>query len=84
MNAERLRILRAVADGRCYTNDAGRWVIEGEARPVRKDREALLNGGWIGYSYGAKGYVLTDRGRSVMRWVEQSSLTLQSSTEGER
>lgn len=43
VNAEEVRILRAAADGRLRMNAAGRYVIDGEARPERKAREKLLH-----------------------------------------
>jgi hypothetical protein len=39
---ERLRILRACANGRLKVNSAGRYVIDGEKRPDRKVRESLM------------------------------------------
>lgn len=42
MTAEEMRILRAAAEGRLRMNSAGRYVIDGEARPDRKAREKLM------------------------------------------
>lgn len=44
---EEMRILRAARDGRLRLNEHGRYVIDGEPRPSRKERERLLRYDWI-------------------------------------
>lgn len=67
--AEKHRILRAAQYQRIWTNPAGRWVIEGDLRPNRKEREALFNGGFVDYMWDRDrrcGYKLTDKGRALL------------------
>lgn len=51
---EEARILKAVADGRMRVNDTGRYVIDGDARPQRKAREALAAFGYISWPLGPR------------------------------
>ena len=58
--AEELRILRAARDGRLYTNEAGRWMIDGEARPDPRARQ------YLGQSMRLCGRRITDEGRLTL------------------
>jgi hypothetical protein len=51
---EETSILKAVADGRMRVNTAGRYVIDGEARPQRKARAALAARGYISWPRGPR------------------------------
>ncbi len=61
---EHHRILRAAAEGRLRTNDAGRWLIDGEARPSRRAREQLNSWGLI--TYGIRDALPTVKGREAL------------------
>jgi len=49
LTREMLRILRAAREGRLYraSQFVGRWQIEGEQPPVRRDRELLQKRGLL-------------------------------------
>ncbi len=61
---EHHRILRAASEGRLRTNDAGRWIIDGEARPSRRAREQLNSRGLI--AYGIRDALPTVKGREAL------------------
>lgn len=66
---EQARILLAVRDGRLTVNGAGRYVIDGQARPNRKERERLTKRGMIDYRFeqgrGSR-WVITPRGLAAL------------------
>ncbi len=69
--AEMLRQLRAARDGRFLENAAGRYVIEGEARPNRKVREKLIyTHRWMLWQFSPKGMRLTSEGEAALRLME--------------
>jgi hypothetical protein len=71
---EELRQLRAARDGRLLVNESGRYVIDGEARPVPKVRKRLLyDREWIIWTWKPKGMVLTDEGRAALDLMESAS-----------
>ena len=65
-NDERWRILVAAAEGRLDVNQHGRWVIEEDARPARKDREWLLHNGYITWPHYSTGATITPLGHEAV------------------
>lgn len=74
--AELVRQLRAAREGRYRQNKAGRYVIDGEARPDRRARERLIyTSRFLIWSHGRDGTVslkLTSEGESGLRSWEAS------------
>lgn len=71
LTEEMVRILKAVSEGRMTTNQAGRWVIAGEARPKRSARETLTKRGYIEWrirlgTHAESGYATTVLGESYL------------------
>ncbi len=60
---EQRRILRAAEAGRLGVNEHHRYVITGESRPARKDRERLFKRGFLAWD-GAP--FITEAGRQVL------------------
>jgi hypothetical protein len=58
---EQLRILRAAGDGRLVLAASGRWIIEGEWRPDRRERERLMKRGYVEYGRWPDGREASDR-----------------------
>jgi hypothetical protein len=71
---EQLRILRAAAERRLDTNEHGRWVIEGEDRPARKDRETLMRKFLITWPHYMTRETLTPQGARVLASAEKHPL----------
>jgi hypothetical protein len=49
INDEQARILNAALDGRLVANKYNRWVIDGEPRPVHRERTKLQKRGMLDY-----------------------------------
>lgn len=70
---EILRQLRAARDGRYRQNEKGRYVIDGEARPVRRVREKLLREQWVTWLFSRRstvGLKLTTEGTEALKLME--------------
>jgi hypothetical protein len=65
MTPEERRILWAAREGRLRINRHWRYVIEGEPRPARKDRENLQRQGFLGWSDKTQP-ILTPAGYSAL------------------
>lgn len=65
LSPEQRRILTAAANGRLRKNEAGRYVIEGDARPERRTRERLLRR-YLIYRTVDGTVKLTHRGRELL------------------
>lgn len=63
---ERIRILRAIKEGRMSVNEHGRYVIEGEARPDRKQREALWHGMYFDCHWDGGHFYLYPKGEKML------------------
>lgn len=79
LSDEQVRILRAIEDGRFYVNHAGRYIIRGEARPNRRERERLFKRGLVTEAWGR-------RAQDGMKWKLSARgfavLAAHSSTQG--
>ncbi len=60
---EQRRILRAASAGLLAVNEHHRYVIAGESRPARQDRERLFKRGFLAWD-GAP--FITEAGRQVL------------------
>jgi hypothetical protein len=71
MSPEEHRILIAASEHRLRTNEHGRYVIDGEARPERKARENLQRHGFIvwrgGLRWTGERWGLSAAGESLLR-----------------
>ena len=67
---ETLRILRAADEGRLIREATFRWTVEGEAAPLRAEREWLQRRGLLAYADSARtSLVLTAAGQAVLQTV---------------
>ncbi len=61
---EQRRILRAASAGLLAVNEHHRYVIAGESRPARQDRERLFKRGFLAWGSGVP--FITEAGRQVL------------------
>ena len=86
IRTERLRILRAARDGRLRINHHGRYVIDGERRPDRKQREYLLHRRgaitWPEYGDAEQKVRLRASGESLLAQLDSRDLGVSWAKEG--
>lgn len=86
IRTERLRILRAARDGRLRINHHGRYVIDGERRPDRKQREYLLHRRgaitWPEYGDAEQKVRLGASGESLLAQLDSRDLGVSWAKEG--
>lgn len=76
LTREQVRILQAARTGALHVNERGRYVISGQPRPDRKERERLLRWGylWCGFPAPGREVLITATGRGALVHSEQGDM----------